>query len=37
MTTEAALTKLMFLLGTKSSHKNLSEKIETNLSGEMTI
>ena len=37
MTTEAALTKLMFLLGTKSSHKNISEKIETNLSGEMTI
>jgi L-asparaginase len=37
MTTEAALTKLMFLLGTKLNHKNISEKIETNLSGEMTI
>tara|TARA_B110000444_G_C18744917_1_gene549793 strand:- start:6 stop:1001 length:996 start_codon:yes stop_codon:yes gene_type:complete len=37
MTTEAALTKLMFLLGSKLKHKNISEKIETNLRGEMTI
>jgi len=37
MTTEAALTKLMFLLGSKGNNKNISEKIETNLRGEMTI
>jgi len=37
MTTEAALTKLMFLLANKSNTLSVREKIETNLRGEMTI
>ena len=37
MTTEAALTKLMFLLGSKLNHKQIRKKIETNLRGEITI
>ena len=37
MTTEAALTKLMFLLANKSNNISVREKIEINLRGEMTI
>ncbi len=36
MTTEAAITKLMFLLGQKISHKEISEKMVTSISGELT-
>ena len=36
MTTEAAVTKLMFLLGKKISSKDLKIKFETSLCGELT-
>jgi L-asparaginase len=37
MTLEAALTKLMFLLGARLDRKEICKKIETNLRGEITI
>ncbi len=37
MTTEAALTKLMFLLGNKSSAEELQQGLENSLRGEMTV
>ncbi len=37
MTTEAALTKLMFLQGLKLNHSEIKQKIESNLRGEITI
>ena len=37
LTTEAALTKLMFLLGQNDSLKNTIEQVITPISGEMTL
>ena len=37
MTFEAAVTKLMFLLGTFKSIKKIAEYLETDLRGELTV
>ena len=37
MTTEAALTKLMFLLGTNLENSIIKIKVTENLAGELTI
>jgi L-asparaginase len=36
ITTEAAITKLMYLLGTETATESVSELLQMNLSGEMT-
>ena len=37
LTTEAAITKMMFVLGQEDSYKSTIEKLITPISGEMTI
>ena len=37
ITTEAAVTKLMHLLGEKQSHKDIVYELKTSISGELTI
>lgn len=37
MTTEAAVTKLMFLLGQEKSHADVVSKLQVSLAGEMTV
>ena len=37
MTTEAAITKLMFLLGQGLSNSEIKEELQKNISGEITI